>query len=163
MTPIDYGIVIIFIVSSLISLVRGFVKESISLASWGLAFWISISFSAQLSGILPASIEMPSLRLAIAFAALFILTLIAGGLVSFLVTTLVYRTGLSGTDRALGVVFGMLRGAVIVAVLVLLAGLTPLPGDPWWRESMLLGHFQSFALWLRDMLPSDVAQNFVYS
>lgn len=163
MTPIDYGIVVIFIVSSLISLIRGFVKESISLASWGLAFWIAINFGPQLAGILPASIELPSIRFAIGFAVLFIMTLIAGALVSFLVSTLVHRTGLSGTDRALGVVFGMLRGAVIIAVLVLLAGLTPLPQDPWWRESMLLGHFQNFALWLRDTLPSDVSEFFVYS
>lgn len=163
MTPIDFGIVIIFVISSLISLIRGFVKESISLASWALAFWVAYSFSPQAAGLVPASIETPSLRLAIGFGVLFVATLIAGALVNFLVSTLVQRTGLSGTDRALGMVFGMLRGAVIVAVLVLLAGLTPLPQDPWWKESMLLGHFESLAVWLRDMLPSDVADNFSYS
>jgi membrane protein required for colicin V production len=62
----------------------------------------------------------------------------------------------------LGVVFGVARGAVIVGILVLLAGLTPLPSDPWWRESMLVPHFERFALEIRGLLPAEVAQYFEF-
>ena len=62
----------------------------------------------------------------------------------------------------LGVVFGVARGAVIVAILVLLAGLTPVPQDSWWQQSQLLGYFQDFALWMRDFLPPEFSKNISY-
>jgi membrane protein required for colicin V production len=74
----------------------------------------------------------------------------------------VTKTGLAGTDRLLGVVFGVARGAFIVAILVLFAGLTPMPQDAWWHDSRLLGYFQEFALWMRDYLPKDMAENISY-
>ncbi|MCG8099299.1 MAG: CvpA family protein, partial [Candidatus Thiodiazotropha taylori] len=75
---------------------------------------------------------------------------------------LVASTGLSGTDRMIGIFFGVARGAVMVAILVLLAGLTPFPNDPWWSESRLIPYFQEMALWLKGFLPSDIADNFHY-
>jgi membrane protein required for colicin V production len=60
------------------------------------------------------------------------------------------------------VVFGVLRGGVIIAILVLLAGATQLPQDPWWRESLLIEHFQEVAIWLRGKLPPEYADKFVY-
>jgi membrane protein required for colicin V production len=74
----------------------------------------------------------------------------------------VEKTGLSGTDRALGVVFGTIRGAVIIAILVLLAGFTTVPQDAWWSRSYLLHHFQDLALWIRRFLPPDIAAQIRY-
>ncbi len=71
----------------------------------------------------------------------------------------VHYTGLTGTDRVLGMAFGLARGAAVIAVLVLAAGLTPLPKDPWWQQALLLRHFQESAVWLRDFLPPELAQN----
>jgi membrane protein required for colicin V production len=56
----------------------------------------------------------------------------------------------------------MARGAVIVAILVLLAGLTPMPHDTWWHDSQLLKYFQDFALWMRNYLPKEIADNISY-
>jgi len=103
---------------------------------------------------------VPSLRVAAAFGGLFLATLLLGGLVGILASHLVDYTGLTGTDRVLGMGFGLLRGGAFIAVLVLVAGLTPLPRDPWWQQSLLLDHFQQTALWLRDFLPPELAQNF---
>jgi len=89
---------------------------------------------------------------------LFIGTLLVGGLVNYLAGQLISKTGLTSTDRILGMIFGIARGAVIVAVLVMLAGLTTVPQDPWWQDSMLLGYFQDIALWLRSFLPADIAE-----
>jgi membrane protein required for colicin V production len=98
----------------------------------------------------------------VAFAALMLVSLVVGGLVNFLVIQLVERTGLSGTDRLIGMVFGLARGVLVIAVLVLVAGLTPFPGDPWWQESRLIPYFEELALWLGELLPEDIAERFDY-
>ena len=63
---------------------------------------------------------------------------------------------MSGTDRSLGIVFGVLRGIVIVGLLVLLAGMSALPGAPWWSESLFLPHFVELAQEFGAYLPVDV-------
>lgn len=154
----DYVIIGIILVSTLISLVRGFVREALSLALWVIAFWVAQMFFRELSEHLTQWIKVPSLRMGAAFAILFIGVLILGGLVTFLLAQLIDATGLSGTDRFIGMLFGIARGVLLIAALILLAGLTPFPNDPWWRESVLIGQFQGVAEWLRSLLPDDIAQ-----
>ena len=163
MTYADFAILAIILLSALISLLRGFVKESISLATWILALWVSVTFHGKLATLLPESVHNEQLRAAVAFAALFLMTLLVGGLANFLLSTFVSRSGLSGTDRALGMVFGVLRGVVVVAVLVLLAGLTPITQDGWWQEAYLVQYFETVAVWIKDYLPDDISRNFVFS
>jgi membrane protein required for colicin V production len=158
---VDYVIIGIISLSAIVSLLRGFVREAFSLAAWILAFWISWTFFRDLS-VHIEWIEVPSLRLGAAFVALFLVTLILGALVNYLIGQLVDKSGLSGTDRVIGVLFGAARGAVLVSILVLLAGLTPFPEDPWWQESRLLGYFNELAIWLRDLLPPDIAEKFTF-
>jgi membrane protein required for colicin V production len=155
----DYLIIIIIVLSMLMGLWRGLLREVISLATWIAAFAVAFLFAESVAARLVPYIDLPSLRIAVAFGGLFLATLLVGGLVGILASYLVHYTGLTGTDRVLGVTFGLVRGAAIIAVLVLAAGFTPLPQDPWWRESLLLPHFQEIALWLRDFLPEELAQN----
>ena len=162
MNWVDLVIVVLISLSAGISLMRGFVKEALSLAAWLVAFWVAMTFSYRLDALIVDYIHSPSVRFIAAFSILFLVTLIAGALVNYLATQLVKKTGMSGTDRMLGVVFGIARGIAIVAVLVLGAGLTPLPQESWWNHSMLLGYFQDLALWMRDYLPPDVAANFKF-
>lgn len=162
MNWLDITILVIIALSAGISLLRGFVKESISLATWILAFWIAISFSDRLERVLNGWITSPAARLAVAFAILFILTLIAGALVNYLVSQLVRKTGLSGTDRMLGVIFGIARGIVLVAVLTLMAGIPQLSKETWWKESTLIVYFQDMAIWMKGFLPPDVQKHFVF-
>ena len=163
MTYADLIIVLILVISSIISVVRGFVKEAISLASWVLAFWVAATFSGKLAILLPDSLSIQSLRVAVSFAVLMLCALLVGGLANFLVSTFVARSGLTGTDRTLGVVFGLLRGVVVVAVLVLLAGLTPITQQRVWTEALLVPHFETVAVWIRSYLPDDIAESFVFS
>jgi membrane protein required for colicin V production len=148
--------------TAVVSIIRGFVREALSLAGWILAFWVALSFTRELAMLLEGYIGVPSARLALAFLGLFLATLLLTALVNFLAGQMVERTGLSGTDRVLGVVFGMIRGAVIVAILVLLAGFTAAPEDAWWSRSYLLHHFQELALWVRGFLPPDIAAQIRY-
>jgi membrane protein required for colicin V production len=156
-TWVDFTIFAIIVLSAVISLFRGFFREAISLATWILAFWVSFGFSEQLAVLLPSTLQSPNVRLAVAFAALFFLTLIVGAVVNFVIGKLVEKTGLGGTDAVLGVIFGIARGGLIVALLVLLAGFTAVPKEAWWKEAYLIVYFERLAEWLSTYLPTNIA------
>lgn len=159
---IDYCIVGLIGLSALIGLIRGLISEVLSLLVWGVAVWIGLHYGRRFSTYLEPIVTVPSARMAVSFLVLFIGTLMTGGVASFLLRKLVHSTGLSGTDRLAGMVFGVARGMLIAAVLVLLAGVTPLPQDPWWKQSKLIPPFQSLALWLRDQLPAGLGSYVKY-
>jgi membrane protein required for colicin V production len=160
MSWVDLIIIVIIIISALISLVRGFVKESLSLASWILAGFIALRYFTPLAELLEPYIESPTIRTATGFAILFVSSLIIGAIINFMASQLVTKTGLTGTDKSLGVVFGAARGVLIVTMLVLLAGLTPMPSEPWWNDSAMIEYFSDMANWIKDVLPQDVASRF---
>jgi len=162
LTYVDYGILGILVFSMALSAWRGFVREAMSLASWIAALVVAVVFADIGAALLIDHVSVPSVRLAISFAVLFLVTLLAGGLLSYLIATLVDKTGLSGTDRVVGVIFGLLRGIAIITVLVLLAGLTPVPEDPWWDQSVLLPRFVDLAVYLRTLMPAHYADYFAY-
>ncbi len=159
---VDYVIIGIIALSAVIGLFRGFVKEAFSLIVWIAAFWLSWTFFRDFSQYLIQWISLPSARLGVSFALIMIAVLIIGGIINFLLSQLVEHTGLTGTDRMLGIFFGIGRGAVIIAIIILLAGLTAMPEDPWWNHSMLIVHFQEISLWLKEFLPEDIAEHFSY-
>jgi len=162
MAWIDIAIIALIVLSAVLSLFRGFVKEALALASWLVALWVSMLYYEQLANVLSQWISEPTLQNIIAFGVLFVCILLLGALVNYLAGKLVMKTGLAATDRMLGVVFGLARGGVIVTILVLFAGLTPMPQDPWWQNSQLLGYFQDLALWMREYLPKDISENISY-
>ena len=158
----DIVILVLIGLSMVISLWRGFTREALSLVAWIAAFWVGFTFAWYPATLLEPHVSVPSARLALGFLGLFLATLLLGGVVNYLIGKAVDKTGMTGTDRMLGLIFGLARGIVLVAILVLLAGLTPLPQDPWWGESLFIGHFQQLAKLLRDLLPPDIAAYFVY-
>lgn len=151
----DYCIIAALGLSVLMGLWRGFIGEAIALACWVLAFWVAWTFGAQLATQFTA-ITLPSARLVLGYAICFIGVLIAGALVGFLMRKLIAGSGLSGSDRMLGMVFGLVRGLAIITVTVLILKFTPLPQDPWWKESKLLPTFENAAKWLSTKLPPEV-------
>lgn len=148
----DWIILAIIGISSLLSLRRGFVREAVSLASWVIAFVVARVFAPSLSQVLQDYIQTtPSIRMLASFAILFVITLFVGALVGMLISALVSATGLSATDRVLGIGFGVVRGALVVVVIVALLGMTPAVQDPWWRESSLIPHFVLLEGWTREV------------
>ena len=146
-----------------ISLIRGFVREALALAGWFLAVWVSFYYMDGMAALLSPRLDLPPSILSLtAFAILFLATLILAALVTNLIAAIVDQTGLSGTDRSIGMLFGIARGIIIVGILVLLAGFTLIPQDPWWKESVLIIHFQQLALALKEFLPPDVAAKIHY-
>jgi len=158
----DITILALIGISMLISLWRGFTREALSLLAWVAAFWVGFTFAGDIAIYLVNYLSVPSARLVVSFLLLFLATLLVGGVVNFLVGKMVDKTGLTGSDRMVGVVFGLARGIVLVAILVMLAGLTPLPGDPWWRQSIFIDHFQTLAIWMRDFLPPEISSYIKY-
>ena len=151
----DIAVISVIGLSVLISLFRGFVKEAISLATWIAAVVVAMLFSSRLASYLPVSIESGTVRVVIAFFVLFLITLIVGAIINYLISQMVSKTGLSGTDRLLGVIFGVARGGLIVAVLVLLAGLTNMPKESWWQSTRTLPFFEKIAVQVKDVMPAD--------
>ena len=159
---IDFTLIGLVFVSFVIGLLRGFIKEVFSLAFWILAIWVGLMFSRDFSIFLESTISHPPARMVASFVALFAITLSFGGLIGFLLSVLANETGLSFMERFGGMVFGAVRGLIIVTVVVILAGLTPLPKDSWWTESTLIPPFQSLAVWLRDHFSSGMAEYIIY-
>jgi membrane protein required for colicin V production len=153
---IDLIIIAVIGLSALIGFARGLIREVLSLAIWIGAILVAWIYHRELATHLIAWISTPSVRLGAAFLILVFAVLIAGSIVGHLLTTLVEKTGLTGTDRLFGVVFGGVRGALLVAMLVFLGALTPLPDDPWWGQSVLIGRFQALAERILDEVPQDV-------
>lgn len=155
---VDWVILAIILVSTLVSLKRGFVKEALSLVIWVAAFIIARTFHPHLQTLLAGTIETDSVRLIAAFGILFIGTLIVGAIISNLIGALVRITGLTATDRVLGMCFGLARGLVVVVVAVALLRYTPVTGDTWWRTSPLIQQAQLIEQWTRRTLGDDLQQ-----
>ncbi|GGJ78436.1 CvpA family protein [Pseudomonas matsuisoli] len=151
-TWVDWAIVAIVVISALISLKRGFVKEALSLLTWIVAGAVAWLFGGALSQYLVDYIDVPSVRVIAACGILFVVTLLVGALINFLIGELVRVTGLSGTDRFLGMAFGAARGGLLVVILVGLLSLSPVQQDPWWQQSTLLPHFLMVADWSKNFI-----------
>ncbi|MDX1812290.1 MAG: CvpA family protein [Gammaproteobacteria bacterium] len=162
MNAVDSVILGILLISTGISFIRGFMREVLSLTAWIAAVWVAVAFTPPLSILLVDHIANESIRLLAAFVGLFLSTLIVGSLLNFFIGQLVRKTGFSGTDRMIGLVFGFARGGVIVAVLLTIVGFTQFPQETWWQESALVPHFNPLVAWLGKNFPADVSTQFAF-
>lgn len=138
----DGLIVFIIIVSGLISMKRGFIKEALSLVVWAVALLVASWSKEPVADLFIDWFDAVSMRQLSAFILVFIAVLVLGGMVNYLLGTLIDMVGLKSTDRFFGVFFGLARGVLIVLVAILyLPKLLPVDRDLWWRDSVLIPHF----------------------
>ena len=138
---------------------RGLIKELMSLVAFGLAFLAAIWWGPDLSsfGILNW-VKHDYLKLGIAYASLFIATLLAVGILNMALAAMIKSTGLSPADRGLGGLFGLLRGVLLLLVLVTIAGYTPLIQEPWWKNAMFSKQMVGVIQQLKQRMPEPIDQ-----
>jgi membrane protein required for colicin V production len=161
MTLFDLGVAGILVVSVGISLLRGLSREMVSLGVWVGGFILATYFGSYVAGFMPEGLQ-PLWSALLGFLIVFGVVLLVGWIVNMALSSAVRASGLAPADRALGSLFGLVRGLVFVLAIVLLGGLTPLPRQPFWRDALLSGPFETAALALRPYLPARLGQHLKY-
>ncbi|MEK7323154.1 MAG: CvpA family protein [Pseudomonadota bacterium] len=160
MNWVDVTILGVVAFSAVISVLRGFVREAVSLAVWIGAFWLSLRYSATVADVLRGIIDSPAVRIAAAFVMLFLAVLVVGSLINYFLAKLVKGAGLSISDRILGVIFGVLRGGLVVALVLIVVGLTPLVETQAWRGSAIIDYTAPWlAKWQHWLPGSSIRQS----
>ncbi|GBG15123.1 membrane protein required for colicin V production [Novimethylophilus kurashikiensis] len=162
MTEFDYAVLGIIGVSMVLSLMRGFVREFLGLASWVIAAYVAKSYAVDVAVMLPASVSNEGVRLIAAFLIVFFGILLVTSLLAIAIGELFNKVGLGWVDRCLGGLFGCARGVLIACVLVLLGGLTSLPQDPRWRNAMFSAPLEAMVMSAKPWLPPEMVKHLKY-
>ena len=149
MNWVDFVIIGIIAISAIVSFFRGFLREALSLLIWVIAIWMAVMFYPAVEPMIPQDWGLPAtVRMALAGAGILLGVLILGGFVTWALGSFLDKTGMSGTDRVVGVFFGGLRGIILVAIAIIIVGLVPAIADnSYWKQSKLVPHFQPLADW----------------
>ena len=158
MTAFDYVVIAVLALSALLGWMRGVVGEILALVSWVIAFVVAGMASSAVAPWLPASLNGADLRIVVAWAVTFVAVL----LLVAIVRSLLKAAGLGGLDRLMGAGFGVLRGVVVVLVLAIAGGLTPLPASAWWRTASLSLPVETAAIAVKPWLPQALAMRLKY-
>lgn len=148
MAVIDYVIIAVVVISALVSFARGFLREALSLIAWTVAIIVAFKFAADAAPFFGQWLADKTLQYWAAVVVLFLITLLACGIVNWLLSQFFSEFGTSGTDRSLGILLGGARGAVVVALLLLGGKVISLPLDQWGSEAKVYPHFAQFSDWL---------------
>ena len=160
MTGFDFAVIAILLLSLSLGLWRGLVCEVLSLVGWPLAFVLSNIYADTFARFLP--IKQEALRVPAAYVLMFVVVLIMWGVLVWVLTKLLKTIGLDQVDRALGGLFGILRGGLVVLALVWASGVTAMPEKPFWREAMMSKTLEDAALLAKAWLPDSMAQRIHY-
>ena len=156
MNAADLAIIAAVLLSVLIGLWRGLVVEVMSLVVWVAAVIAARLFGEAVGELFSRVIEVPSARVFVGYGLVFLVSMLVGAIIIWLLRKAVETTGLTGTDRMFGMLFGLVRGVVVVSLAVLMAGFTPLPRDTWWQESRGVALILPLSLQLAGWLPESV-------
>lgn len=144
----DWIVVVVVMLSALLSLWRGFVREAISLAGWVIAFVVANLFAVMLAEQIGDLIANRTGRYIVAWSLLFVFVLVVSSLSAKIFASLVKATGLGVLDRLLGSVFGVLRGALIIMALVFVVReIVPKSEQSLLEESQLMPHIDVLLAW----------------
>ncbi|HEX4855723.1 MAG TPA: CvpA family protein [Limnobacter sp.] len=159
MTLFDYIVIAVLVLSVILGLFRGMVKEVLSLANWVFAFWLANKYGAEFAVYMEwAESLTPPMKALIGCAAAFFGSMLVGAILISLLGKIVAAAGLGFADRSLGGAFGLARGLFIVLVLVIGAGFTSLPEQPFWRNAMLSPLAVDAVREVKPHLPESVAK-----
>lgn len=161
MTWFDYLVLAILAFSMLVGILRGVLREVIMLGGWVAAFVLATAFSRQLTPLMPESLG-PILAPLLSYLVIFVGVILIAGFIALLLTILAKSAGLGALNRVMGMGFGLVRGLLVVLALVLVAGLTPLPREPFWRNAVSSGAFETAVIAARPLLPDELGKRIRY-
>jgi membrane protein required for colicin V production len=156
---VDWILLAILGLSVLVGLWRGLVFEVLSLLGWVVAYFAAQWIAPAWAGHLPVGAPGSALNLAAAFALTFIGVLVAWAIAARLVKMLISASPLSGVDRLLGAVFGLLRGLVVLLAIATLIAMTPASRSQAWGESRGARALDALLQGLKPVLPNGIAQH----
>jgi len=155
-TGFDFFAGALLAASAILGLIRGLFREALALIAYVAAFAVAIWWGPLIYAHLDM-IDAAFVRMALAYGVLFVVALVSLGLLGKGLSALVASAGLSAMDHTLGGLFGFARGLLVLLALVALAGYTPLPEEPWWRDAMFADTLVRALVALRHWLPSELA------
>lgn len=155
---LDLAIIAVIGLSVLTGLFRGFIKELVALCAWAMAIWLAFNYAQSLDPWLKSYIQEQSARTAVGFIIILFAALLAGGVVNALLSFILKRSGLSGTDKTLGMLFGFLRGVFIVALVMVAVRMTSLPYQQYAKDSMFYARFDPVVNLIDAHLPEFIKQ-----
>ncbi len=138
--------------STLFGLLRGFIREAVALVFWIIGLWAAWTLAYLVEPHLGGYLAEPNVRPWVGRFVVLVCVLFAGYLVGMLLSYFMRGTGLGPVDRLLGMLFGLLRGMVLVGVMVICAELLHMNSEPWWRHSKLIPYGETLGDWLRAMV-----------
>ncbi|MBT0571419.1 CvpA family protein [Curvibacter sp. CHRR-16] len=153
MTAVDWLFVAVLAGSALLGAWRGLVYETLSLLSWAAAFWVAQWLGPQAAAQLPIMAVGETLRVALGFVLVFVVVVFAGGLLAWIAKKLVSAVGMGPADRALGALFGVLRAVLMLLVLTVLVGMTPLREAAFWTQATGPHWSQTVLGWCKPLMP----------
>jgi membrane protein required for colicin V production len=152
MTGADVLIVLLLLGSMLIGLLRGFVREVTSLVFWITAIWAAWRFAPVVEPHLGGLLADPRVAPWVGRLVILIAVLVIGWLVGMLLGYFTGSLGLGPLDRIIGLIFGIVRGVVLVGLMVICAELLHLNHEEWWDRSKLIPYGETAGDWLRAMV-----------
>ena len=152
MTGADVLILLVFLGSTLIGLLRGFVREAVSLAFWIVAIWAAWKFGPTVEPHLGGLLADPKIAPWVGRFVILMLVLLIGWVIGMLLSYFTRSMGLGPLDRAIGLLFGILRGMVLVGVMIIGGELLHLNQENWWGRSKLVPYGETVGDWLRAMV-----------
>jgi len=148
----DLVIVLVLVTSTIVGLLRGFVREVAALAFWIVGLWVAWVLGPRVEPYLGGYLADPAIRPWAGRAVVLVVMLFVGYIVGLLLAYLMRSAGLGAMDRMIGMLFGLLRGVVLIGVLILCGELVHLNHESWWHRSKLIPYGETISDWLRAMV-----------
>ncbi len=151
---VDYAIIGVIALSALTGLFRGFIKEIVALGVWVVAGWMAFAYAKPVATWLGTYVQDKSVRVILAYVVIIVGTIIIGGLLNTMLSFIMHHSGLTGTDRLLGVGFGTIRGIFVVALIMVVIRLSAFPEEDYRKNSVLYNYFTPGVNWLYQYTPN---------
>jgi membrane protein required for colicin V production len=157
MTLFDYAVLLILAASIVVSVLRGLVREILSLIGWIAAFVVASLFAEDVAQLMAATLDPKGIGLVAGFMIVLVGMALVSAIVSWGIMKAIAAAGMSLADRGLGGLFGLGRGLIIVVALAIVCGMTPVPQQPFWKQAMFSPLVETMVETVRPFLPAEVA------